>query len=77
MKNKNLKILENDVNELKLNSKIYSKLIDNNIDTIGKLCNYTRGDLRNLDFVHHVINLVGLTLITFSLIFSKWERLKK
>ena len=32
---------------------------------------------RNLDFVHHVIKLVGLTLITFSLIFSKWERLKK
>jgi len=23
---------------------------------------------RNLDFVHHIINLVGLTLITFSLI---------
>ena len=32
---------------------------------------------RNLDFVHHIINLVGLALITFSLIFSKWERLKK
>ena len=32
---------------------------------------------RNLDFVHHIINLVGLTLVTFSLIFSKWERLKQ
>ena len=24
---------------------------------------------RNLDFVHHIINLVGLALITYSLIF--------
>ncbi len=62
MKNKNLKILENDVNELKLNSKIYSKLIDNNIDTIGKLCNYTRGDLRNLDFVQSDIQSIVIKL---------------
>ena len=26
---------------------------------------------RNLDFVHHIINLVGLALITYSLIFSQ------
>lgn len=32
---------------------------------------------RNLDFVHHIINLVGLALITYSLIFSKWKQLKK
>lgn len=62
MKNKNLKILENDVNELKLNSKIYSKLIDNNIDTIGKLCNYTRSDLRNLDFVQSDIQSIVIKL---------------
>ena len=31
----------------------------------------------NLDFVHHIINLVGLALITYSLIFSKWKQLKK
>ena len=62
MKNKNLKILENDINELKLNSKIYSKLIDNNIDTIGKLCNYTRGDLRNLDFVQSDIQSIVIKL---------------
>ena len=32
---------------------------------------------RSLDFVHHIINLVGLALITYSLIFSKWEQFKK
>ena len=32
---------------------------------------------RILDFFNHIINLVGLKLITLSLIFSKWERLKK
>ena len=32
---------------------------------------------RNLDFVDHIINLVGLALITYSLIFSKWKQLKK
>lgn len=62
MKSKNLKILDNDVNELKLNSKICSKLIDNNIDTIGKLCNYTRSDLRNLDFVQSDIQSIVIKL---------------
>ena len=61
-KNKNLKILENNVNDLNLNSKICSKLIRNNIDTIGKLCNYTKSDLRSLDFVQSDIQSIVIKL---------------
>ena len=61
-KNKNLKILENNVNDLNLNSKICSKLIRNIIDTIGKLCNYTKSDLRNLDFIQSDIQSIVIKL---------------
>ncbi len=30
---------------------------------------------RNMDFTHHVINLIGLALISYSLIFGRWESL--
>ena len=51
MKNKfkNEKLLSDNVDELNLNNQIYNKLINNNIDTIGKLCNFSRSDLRSLD----------------------------
>ncbi|MDU4838082.1 hypothetical protein [Streptococcus salivarius] len=32
---------------------------------------------RSLDTVHHTINLLGLTLLLYSLIFKKWAQFKK
>ena len=32
---------------------------------------------RSLDAVHHTINLLGLTLLLYSLLFKKWAQIKK
>lgn len=32
---------------------------------------------RSLDAVHHTINLFGLTLLLYSLLFKKWAQFKK
>ncbi len=64
MKNKfkNEKLLSDNVDELNLNNQIYNKLINNNIDTIGKLCNFSRSDLRSLDFVQSDIQSIIIKL---------------
>ena len=50
MKNKfkNEKLLSDNVDELNLNNQIYNKLINNNIDTIGKLCNFSKQNCRTI-----------------------------
>ncbi len=32
---------------------------------------------RSLDVVHHIINLLGLTLLFYSLLFKKWAQFQK
>ncbi len=32
---------------------------------------------RSLDVVHHTINLLGLTLLFYNLLFKKWAQFKK
>jgi len=56
------KILKDDVENLDLNTNICLKLKTNEIDTIGKLCNHTRKELRNLDFVQSDIQSIVIKL---------------
>lgn len=55
-------ILKDDVENLDLNTNICLKLKTNEIDTIGKLCNHTRKELRNLDFMQSDIQSIVIKL---------------
>ena len=55
-------ILKDDVENLDLNTNICLKLKINKIDTIGKLCNHTRKELRNLDFMQSDIQSIVIKL---------------
>ena len=54
----NKEILQKDVKVLDLNNSIYAKLKCNKIETIGELCNNTRKELRNLNFVQNDIQII-------------------
>lgn len=58
-------ILNESVNKLKLDKKIAKQLIEKEIDTILKLCNYSRLELNELGFINTQINdiIVSLQLI--------------
>ena len=58
-------ILNESVNKLKLDKKIAKQLIEKEIDTIIKLCNYSRLELNDLGFINTQINdiIVSLQLI--------------
>lgn len=58
-------ILNESVNKLKLDKKIAKQLIEKEIDTIFKLCNYSRLELNDLGFINTQINdiIVSLQLI--------------
>lgn len=58
----NKEILQKDVKFLELNNSIYAKLKSNKIETIGELCNNTRKELRNLDFVQSDIQSIIIKL---------------
>ena len=45
-------ILNESVNKLKLDKKIAKQLIEKEIDTIFKLCNYSRLELNDLGFIN-------------------------
>lgn len=55
-------ILEKNIAILKLENKITNKLLENKIDTIFKLCNYTRVNLVNLKFRSTQINDIIIRL---------------
>lgn len=59
---KNEKLLKDSVEKLELNSQICMKLKYNEIDTIEKLCNQTRRELRNLDFIQSDIQSIVIKL---------------
>lgn len=63
------RILEKNVSTLKLTKNTTEKLIENNIDTILKLCNCTRIQLSDLEFSNGEINdiIVNLQLIGLDL----------
>lgn len=50
------------VEELKLNNTICKKLKFNQIDTIGKLCEHTRKELKKLDLVQSEIQTIVIKL---------------
>lgn len=54
----NKEILQKDLELLELNSNICTKLKSNKIETIGELCNNTRKELRNLNFVQNDIQII-------------------
>lgn len=54
----NEKLLNNDIRILELNKSICEKLKLNEIDTVGKLCNNTRKELRKLNFLQNDIRLI-------------------
>ncbi len=54
----NKEILQKDVKLLELNNSICTKLKSNKIETIGQLCNNTRKELRNLNFVQNDIQII-------------------
>lgn len=54
----NKELLQKDVKFLELNSNIYTKLKSNKIETIGQLCDNTRKELRNLNFVQNDIQII-------------------
>ena len=55
---KNEKLLHSSVEDLELSGTICTKLLSSKIDTVEELCNKTRGDLRELDFVQGDIKLI-------------------
>ena len=63
------KILEKNVSTLKINKNLAEKLLQNNIDTILKLCECTRIQLSDLKFSNGEINeiIVNLQLIGLDL----------
>ena len=56
------KILDKNVSNLKLEEKITEKLLENNIDTLLKVCNCTRIQLSNLEFSNVEINEIIINL---------------
>ena len=58
----NKEILQKDLELLELNSNICTKLKSNKIEPIGELCNNTRKELRNLDFVQSDIQSIIIKL---------------
>lgn len=58
IKNINKELLKNDIKTLELNSKICTQLRTNEIETVGQLCNNTRKELRNLNFVQNDIQVI-------------------
>lgn len=62
-------LLNKSVNELKLEKKIKKMLIEKEVDTILKLCNYSRLELTDLGFVNTQINdiIVALQLVGLDL----------
>lgn len=56
------KILEENISILSLDKNIFKKLNDNNIDTIIKLCGYSRMNLSELDFSSDQINKIIISL---------------
>lgn len=56
------KILEENISILSLDKNILKKLNDNNIDTIIKLCSYSRMNLSELDFSSDQINKIIISL---------------
>lgn len=63
------KILEENIDILNLDKKTLTKLLNNNIDTILKLCDYSRMSLTELKFTNDQINriMVNLQLIGLDL----------
>lgn len=55
-------ILKNNISVLRLDKNITNTLLSNNIDTILKLCNYTRMELSKLNFTHEQINDIIIEL---------------
>lgn len=62
-------MLEKNIAILNLRTNIKKELLSNNIDTILKLCNYTRLELSNLGFTNSQINeiIIELQLIGLDL----------
>lgn len=56
------KIINDDVEKLELNNEICTKLRFNKIDTIGKLCELTRKELKNIDLVQGEIQTIVVKL---------------
>ncbi len=55
-------LINDSVEKLKLNSKICAKLRYNEIDTIEKLCQHTRKELKSLDLVQEEIQTIIIKL---------------
>lgn len=62
-------MLEKNITILELGKDTTNKLVSNNIDTILKLCNYTRMELSQLNFTNEQVNqiIVGLQLMGLDL----------
>lgn len=56
------KKLENNISFLRLGKNITNKLVNNNINTILNLCNYSRMELTELDFSNEQINEIIIAL---------------
>ena len=56
------KELENSVKELKIDKKIKNLLVEKEIDTVFKLCNYSRLELNEKGFVNSEINDIKVSL---------------
>lgn len=56
------KILERNIETLKLEKEINGILKDNNINTINELCKYSRIELTGLGFTHPQINDISVSL---------------
>lgn len=54
--------LEMNVLNLGLGRNITNKLINNNIETVLNLCNYSRLELVDLEFYHNEINQIVISL---------------
>ncbi len=52
------KLINDGVEKLELNNTICTKLKFNKIDTIGKLCEHTRRELKNIDLVQGEIQTI-------------------
>lgn len=63
------KILNENISILHLGKNITNTLLNNNIDTILKLCNYTRMSLVELNLTNNQINeiIIGLQLLGLDL----------
>lgn len=59
---KKKKILEKNIDELELTSKITTKLNENNINTVEDLWNLKRQDLKDLKFSDSDINQITIKL---------------